>query len=100
MSTLPPDYFETVYSGALDKVLGVYLCRPFEGWTNQRILEELGPIKYFVQNRLNRPIVAADDDISGIFTFIRALEDMASRLISLPKPSANPGYRLESDFFY
>jgi len=26
------------------KLIGVYLGRPFEGWTYERIMQELGPI--------------------------------------------------------
>ena len=40
--TLPHDYAERVYAGVLGKIIGVYLGRPFEGWTYERILEELG----------------------------------------------------------
>ena len=55
--------------------IGVYLGRPFEGWTYQRIMEELGPIEYYVHERLGQPLVVTDDDVAGTFTFIRALED-------------------------
>ena len=34
---LPDDYAERVYAGVLGKVIGVYLGRPFEGWTYERI---------------------------------------------------------------
>ena len=30
---LTQDYAERVYAGVLGKVIGVYLGRPFEGWT-------------------------------------------------------------------
>jgi hypothetical protein len=30
---LPNDYLERVYAGVLGKIIGVYLGRPFEGWT-------------------------------------------------------------------
>jgi ADP-ribosylglycohydrolase len=72
---LPNDYLERVYAGVLGKLIGVYLGRPFEGWTYQRIMEDLGPIEYFVHERLNQPLVVTDDDVAGTFTFIRALED-------------------------
>ena len=45
---LPEDYVERVYAGVLGKIIGVYLGRPFEGWTYERILEELGEIEYYV----------------------------------------------------
>ncbi|MBW7922354.1 MAG: ADP-ribosylglycohydrolase family protein [Rubellimicrobium sp.] len=72
---VPNDYLERVYAGVLGKLIGVYLGRPFEGWTHQRIMEELGPIEYYVHDRLNQPLVVTDDDVAGTFTFIRALED-------------------------
>src|SRR6202790_2409577 len=72
---IPKDYLERVYAGILGKMIGVYLGRPFEGWTYQRILGELGPIKYYVNERLGKPLVVTDDDISGTFTFVRALSE-------------------------
>jgi ADP-ribosylglycohydrolase len=75
MTSLPPDYLERVYAGVLGKLIGVYVGRPFENWTHQRILKELGPIKHYVHEKLNMPLVVTDDDISGTFTFVRALEE-------------------------
>ena len=72
---IPKDYLERVYAGILGKMIGVYLGRPFEGWTYERILGELGPIKYYVNERLGKPFVGTDDDISGTFTFVRALSE-------------------------
>jgi ADP-ribosylglycohydrolase len=72
---LPNDYLERVYAGVIGKLVGVYLGRPFEGWTYRKIMEELGPIEYYVHERLNQPLVVTDDDVAGTFTFIRALED-------------------------
>lgn len=72
---LPEDYLERVYAGVLGKLIGVYLGRPFEGWTYQKIMQELGPIEYYVHERLKQPLVVTDDDVAGTFTFIRALED-------------------------
>jgi len=73
--TLPNDHLERVYAGILGKLIGVYLGRPFEGWTHERILRELGPIEYYVHDRLGDPLVVTDDDVAGTFTFVRALED-------------------------
>ncbi|MDP9315173.1 MAG: ADP-ribosylglycohydrolase family protein [Chloroflexota bacterium] len=73
--SLPPDYAERVYAGVLGKLIGVYLGRPFEGWTYDRILAELGEIHYYVHQRLAKPLIVTDDDISGTFTFLRALPD-------------------------
>lgn len=80
MTTIPPDYAERVYAGVLGKLIGVYLGRPFEGWTYERILRELGPIDYYVHDRLdvalrNHRLVVTDDDIAGTFAFPRALAD-------------------------
>ena len=74
-SSLPPDYLHRVYAGVLGKLIGVYLGRPFEGWTYQRIMEELGPIEYYVHDRLGVPLVVTDDDVSGTFGFVRALAE-------------------------
>ncbi len=72
---IPHDYLERVYAGVLGKIIGVYLGRPFEGWEHQRILDHLGEVWYYVNDRLSMPLVVTDDDISGTFTFLRALED-------------------------
>jgi ADP-ribosylglycohydrolase len=71
----PTDYLERVYAGVLGKIIGVYLGRPFEGWTHQRISSELGEIWDYVHQRFGVPLIVADDDISGTFTFLRALPD-------------------------
>ncbi|OTA82857.1 hypothetical protein M434DRAFT_16878 [Hypoxylon sp. CO27-5] len=73
--SIPEDCLERVYAGVLGKLIGVYMGRPFEGWTHQRIIAELGHIRYFVNDRFDMPIVVTDDDVSGTFTFIRALEE-------------------------
>ena len=73
--TLEEDYAERVYAGVLGKLIGVYLGRPFEQWTYDRIMEQLGEINYYVHEQLGVPLVVTDDDISGTFTFLRALED-------------------------
>src|SRR5574338_1660460 len=77
--SLPQDYVERVYAGVLGKIIGVYLGRPFEGWTYERIVRELGEITGYVNERMNKPLVVTDDDISGTFTFLRALPDYGNR---------------------
>jgi ADP-ribosylglycohydrolase len=72
---LPHDYLERVYAGVLGKIVGVYLGRPFEGWSYDRITRELGEIYYYVHEKLEVPLVVTDDDISGTLTFLRALPD-------------------------
>jgi len=79
MTILPADYVERVYAGVLGKIIGVYLGRPFEGWTYERIMAELGEVDYYVHERLGVPLIVADDDISGTFTFVRALPDYGHR---------------------
>lgn len=68
-------YLERVYAGLLGKIIGVYLGRPIEGWTHERIMGELGEITYFVHEKLGQPLVVADDDIAGTLAFLRALPD-------------------------
>ena len=72
---LQADYAERVYAGVLGKIIGVYLGRPFEGWPIEMIDEHLGEINYYVHDMLDVPLVVTDDDISGTFTFVRAMED-------------------------
>jgi ADP-ribosylglycohydrolase len=77
---IPHDYAERVYAGVLGKLIGVYLGRPFEGWTYERIMQELGPINFYVNERRDvalrsHHLVVTDDDVSGTFAFPRALAD-------------------------
>ena len=83
--TVPPDYPERVYAGVLGKIIGVYLGRPFEGWTHEQIIANLGEINYYVNDRQDLPLrnhklIVTDDDISGTFTFLRALADYNNSL--------------------
>ena len=80
MPAIPHDYAERVYAGVLGKLIGVYLGRPFEGWTYERIMQELGPINFYVNERRDvalrsHHLVVTDDDVSGTFAFPRALAD-------------------------
>ena len=79
---LPADYAERVYAGVLGKLIGVYLGRPFEQWTNAEIEERLGEIRGYVTGhpaieppKRDNPLVLTDDDVSGTFTFLRAIAD-------------------------
>jgi ADP-ribosylglycohydrolase len=74
---LPSDYLDRVYAGVLGKIIGVYLGRPFEQWSYEKIGAELGDINYYVHEKLGQKLIVVDDDISGTFTFLRALEDHA-----------------------
>ena len=75
MAPIPADYEERVYAGVLGKIIGVYLGRPVEGWTYERITEVLGEITGYVHDQVGVPLIVTDDDITGTFTFFRALED-------------------------
>jgi len=82
--SLPADYAERVYAGVLGKLIGVYLGRPFEGWSHERIVSELGEVDYYVNDRddvelLNRQLVVSDDDVTGTFALLRALRDNGDR---------------------
>lgn len=71
----PVDYVERVYAGVLGKLIGVYLGRPVENWSYERIRAEIGDIRQYIHAQRGRRLIVTDDDISGTFTFIRALED-------------------------
>ncbi|WP_433616387.1 ADP-ribosylglycohydrolase family protein [Dactylosporangium sp. CA-139114] len=78
MTVLPADHAERVYAGVLGKIIAVYLGRPYEGWTFDRIQAELGDITYYVNDRADVALkhhlfLVTDDDISGTFVFPRAL---------------------------
>ena len=66
---LPVDYAERVYAGVLGKLIGVYLGRPVEGWTHERIMAVHGEIDRYVHESRGMPLVVTDDDVSGTFTF-------------------------------
>ncbi|MDD3338394.1 MAG: ADP-ribosylglycohydrolase family protein [Lachnospiraceae bacterium] len=68
-------YENQIYAGVLGKMLGVYLGRPVEGWSYEKIRETFGDIKYYVHEQVGVPLIVADDDISGTFGFFRGIED-------------------------
>jgi len=85
----PSDYYERAYAGVLGKIIGVYLGRPFEGWTYEQMTANFGEVKTYVNDRRDLPlrnnlIVVTDDDISGTFTFFRALTDYGNSLELTP----------------
>lgn len=69
------DYKEKIYAGVLGKLIGVYLGRPVEGWSYEKIQETFDEIRYYVHEEVGVPLIVADDDISGTFGFFRAIED-------------------------
>jgi ADP-ribosylglycohydrolase len=76
---LPPDYENRVYAGVLGKLIGVYLGRPFEGASYDRITGLWGEIRRYVHADKKVPLIVTDDDITGTFTFVRALLDHGIR---------------------
>ncbi|MDR3475512.1 MAG: ADP-ribosylglycohydrolase family protein [Devosia sp.] len=75
---LPPlsaEIAEKTYAGVLGKLIGVYLGRAVEGWFYEDIRKTFGEVEYYVNDRVNWPLIVPDDDISGTFLFCRALED-------------------------
>lgn len=70
-----PEYVERVYAGVLGKLIGVYLGRPVENWSYERIKEEVGDITYYVHEQRKRLLIVTDDDISGTFTFLQSMPD-------------------------
>src|SRR5215212_6227416 len=96
---IPSDYTERVYAGVLGKIIGVYLGRPFEGWEHDRIISELGEIYYYVNDRRDLPLknntlVVTDDDVSGTFTFLRALPDYGNGLVLTPAQIVIDGWAM------
>ena len=77
LSPLPDDYSMRVYAGVLGKIIGVYLGRPFEQWPYEKIESTFGNINGYVHDQVGVPLIVTDDDITGTFTFIRALDDNA-----------------------
>lgn len=64
-----------IYAGVLGKIIGVYLGRPIEGWTYEKIMDTFGEVYYYKNHKTGAPLIVPDDDISGTFAFFRALED-------------------------
>lgn len=68
-------YQNAIYAGVLGKILGVYLGRPIEGWSYEKIRDTFGEVYYYKNHQTGAPLIVPDDDISGTFAFFRALED-------------------------
>lgn len=75
LSSWVDKYRNQIYAGVLGKLIGVYLGRPVEGWSYEKIQETFGEIKFYIHEKTGAPLIVADDDISGTFGFFRALED-------------------------
>ena len=83
--TLPADYVERVYAGALGKIIAVYLGRPIEGWSYEMIMKRFGEVMYYIHEELDEPLIVTDDDLSGTFTFVRAMPDYGNSLDLTPQ---------------
>ena len=69
-------YEEKVYTALLGKTAGVYFGRPIEGRSKAWIQEKFGPVlDHYCAGEMGVPLIVTDDDISGTFTFVRALAD-------------------------
>lgn len=68
-------YIDRMYAGVLGKIIGVYLGRPVEGWSYEKIQDTFGEIDYYVHEKVGVPLIVADDDISGTFAFFRGIAD-------------------------
>ena len=63
----------------LGKLIGVYLGRPIENISYRDAVRRFGQVDRYLNQQLNVPLIVTDDDITGTFTFVRALEDHAVR---------------------
>ena len=50
------EYAQRVYAGVLGKCIGVYLGRPLEGWTYDRIRKRYGTVEGYVSRAPERPL--------------------------------------------
>ena len=66
---------DKIYSGVLGKFIGVYLGRPVEGWSYDKIRNTFDTVDYYVNDTTKAPLIVPDDDISGTFAFVRAMKD-------------------------
>ena len=82
------DYKERVYAGVLGKIIGVYIGRPFEGWSYENIMERLGEVNYYVNKQLNKLV-----DVIKILDLTR--EQVVERELMLIQVSATSKTRSE-----
>lgn len=82
-------YENKIYAGVLGKILGVYLGRPVEGWSYEKITDTFGEINYYVHDEVGVPLIVADDDISGTFGFFRAIEDHGYKAVTTAEDFGN-----------
>ena len=68
-------YKELVYAGVLGKLIGVFYGRPIEGWPYEKIRQTFDVVDRYVHREAGTPLIVADDDVAGTFTFFNAVED-------------------------
>lgn len=78
-------YENKIYAGVLGKILGVYLGRPVEGWSYEKIQDTFDEVSYYVNDKVGVPLIVADDDISGTFAFFRAIADNGFKKVTTAK---------------
>jgi ADP-ribosylglycohydrolase len=66
---------EKIYAGVLGKITGVFYGRPIEGWPYEKIRETFDIVDHYVYQEAGTPLIVADDDVAGTFTFLNAVED-------------------------
>ena len=69
------EYKERVYAGVLGKLIGVFYGRPIEGWPYEKIRQTFDVVDRYVHREAGTPLIVADDDVAGTFTFFNAVED-------------------------
>lgn len=66
---------EKTYAGVLGKIIGVFYGRPIEGWPYEKIRKTFDVVDHYVYKEAGTPLIVADDDVAGTFTFLNAVED-------------------------
>lgn len=69
------EYQNKVYAGVLGKLVGVFFGRPIEGWPYEKIRNRFDIVDNYVYKEVGTPLIVADDDLAGTFTFFNAIED-------------------------
>ena len=83
--TIPLDYEERIYAGVLGKIIGIDFGSTMEGWSYEEVLEHMGEITGYTNENINNkkgcvmPLPNQSDDITGMFSSIRAMSDNKCR---------------------
>ena len=60
---------EQIYAGVLGKIIGVYLGRPVEGWSYDKIRETFDEVKYYVHEKVGVPPAVALPDVRDVHRY-------------------------------